>query len=94
MRPGPVDPATVARARARRHAWLRAIAAFKLVKGVVLLAAAFVPLEAWALVHHPTLTRSLVLALNLAIVGCLVHALRSEAAGHPSPGPLTKEERG
>ncbi len=177
MRPEPVDPATVARGRSRRHAWLRAIAAFKLVKGVLLLAAAlgffrlshadlgaavqhwvtvlrmdpdneridavlgrvagldpralrelgvgsfiyagllltegaglwlerrwaeylvvvmtaaFVPLEAWALVHHPTLTRSLVLALNLAIVGYLVHALRSEVAGPPPPGPLTKEER-
>ncbi len=60
---------------------------------VVVMTAAFVPLEVRALAHHPTVTRSLVLALNLAIVGFLVHALRSEAATRHAPtGPLEKEE--
>ena len=44
----------------------------------VIVTASFVPLEVYELVRHVTVTRSLVLAVNLAIVWYLVGRLRRE----------------
>jgi uncharacterized membrane protein (DUF2068 family) len=44
----------------------------------VIVTASFVPLELYEIVRHVTVTRVIVLAVNLAIVGYLVARLRRE----------------
>ena len=49
----------------------------------VVITASLVPLEIWELHRHPTVVKTLVLIINIAIVGYLVYRIREESSGDP-----------
>jgi uncharacterized membrane protein (DUF2068 family) len=46
----------------------------------IVITASLVPLEVWAIHHHPTTVKVVVLIINIAVVGYLLYRIRTESS--------------